>query len=208
MLQKDALAAVAASLQQKGQLLEQEAHQQITVLNDRILQLSSVMNQVVSERNGLNAEIASKDFFIAEVKEKILAQGNAVTELKANSVAQDLVLEERREEITALRAERGTLKAQNASLNIRVAEIHDDMKDLRRDLMAARSDVQRADGAMAAMKAEHCDPIAKSAAADSSIGRLQNELAPTRYPWSSQTGAGQEKFNAELQHFRAKGAVA
>ena len=51
------------------------------------------------------------------------------------------------------------------------------MKELRRELMAARSDVQKADVTMAAMKAEYCDLIAKSSSADASISRLQDELA-------------------------------
>ena len=130
-------AAVAASLQQENYFLEQEAQQ--------ILQ------------NVLQNECVTKDFLIAEFKENILAQGKAIAELKANSVAQEFGLGECRKEIAALRAERGTLKAQTASLNGRVAEFHDEVKELRRDLMAARSDVQRGNGEMAVIKAEHFD---------------------------------------------------
>jgi hypothetical protein len=77
----------------------------------------------------------SKDFLIAAFMENILAQGKASAELKANSAAQDLFMEECRKEFAALRAERGTLKA---SFNIRLVG---EVKELRRDLMAARAEV-------------------------------------------------------------------
>ena len=88
------MAAVAATLQQKGQFLEQEAHNHIAVLNDRILQLCSTLNQVISERDDLKASRAVQDTLIAELKANSAAQDILIAELKARCVAYDLITEE------------------------------------------------------------------------------------------------------------------
>ena len=104
-------------------------------------------------------------------------------------------MEECKRDVVVLQAERSTLKAQTASLNIRVAEFHDEMKEMRRDLMAARSDVQKS-------KAERFN---KFAIADAQISRLQSELAQTQDDANSRMSAGQqEKVNAELRHYKEK----
>ena len=131
-----------------------------------------------------------------------MGQGKAIAELKANSSAQELIMEECKRDVGVLQAERGTLKAQNASLKERIAEFHDEMKGMRRELMAARSDVQKSNGEMTAIKNEH---FGKFAIADAHISRLQSELAQSLDAASSRTSAGQqEKVNAELRRYKEK----
>ena len=91
---------------------------------------------------------------------------------------------------------------------------------MRIDLMAARSELQQAvttpntvsnenvilkneilgaKSVIAGAQVEYQSLVAKADAANSLVCRLQNELAQTPHAASSQSGAGQEKFNSESE---------